>query len=69
MKSRVAGPSIQTDEIVFQEDQKLRSNHRLTISSILAEEFSHLICTTVYNIDTKKLEYRKLCARWNRKCP
>lgn len=37
-KERIGRPSIQTDEIVFQGDHKLRSDRRLTISA-LADEF------------------------------
>lgn len=55
--------SLQTDEIISQVNQKLRSDHRLTIND-LADEFLHLRCITVYTIVTEKLGYHKLCARW-----
>ncbi|KAL4119599.1 hypothetical protein QTP88_012398 [Uroleucon formosanum] len=62
-EERSGRPSVQTDEIVSLVDQKLRSDHRLTISA-LADEFPNLGRTTVYTIVTEKLGYHKLCARW-----
>jgi len=62
-EERSGRPSIQTDEIVSEVDQKLRSDRRLTISA-LAEEFPTLGRTTVYKIVTESLGYHKLCARW-----
>lgn len=62
-EKRSGRPSIQTDEIVSQVDQTLRSDRRLTISG-LADKFPQLGRTTVYNIVTENLAYRKLCARW-----
>ncbi|KAH1023682.1 hypothetical protein HUJ05_003293 [Dendroctonus ponderosae] len=54
-KTGVTGPpSIQTDEIISQVDQALRSARRLTISN-LAGKFPQLERTTVYNIVTENL--------------
>ena len=57
-EARSGRPSIQTDDIVDQVNQKLR----LTISA-LANEFPRVARTSVYRIVTEKLGYRKFWAR------
>jgi len=60
---RSGRPIIQTDEIVQQVDQELRSDRRSTINA-LAVKFPLVGRTTIYTIVTEKLGYHKLCARW-----
>lgn len=62
-EERSGRPSIQTDDIVDQVNQKLRCDRRLTISA-LANELPHVARTSIYRIVTEQLGYHKLCARW-----
>lgn len=52
--------SEQTDEIVSQVNQKLRSNRRLTVSA-MADEFPHLRRTIVYTIFTENFGCQTVC--------
>ena len=56
-------PSEITDDLVHAVDENIRENRRFTIST-LALEFPNVGRTTLYEIVSEKLKFRKLCARW-----
>ena len=62
-EERSGRPSVQTDDLVQQVDEKVRVDRRFTISS-LAEEFPNVSRTTLFRVVTEKLGYHKVCARW-----
>jgi len=62
-EERRGRPSVQTDDLVQQVDEKVWVDRRFTISS-LAEEFPNVSRTTLFRVVTEKLGYHKVCARW-----
>lgn len=62
-EERSGRPSVVSEELVQQVDEKIRSDRRVTLDS-LHEMFPHISRTVMGEIVSEKLDYRKLCARW-----
>jgi hypothetical protein len=63
MKSKVVSqPSIVSNDLVQNVDQKICERWHFTISELLCE-FPQISCTVLYKIITVRLGYHKFCAR------
>ncbi|GFX70267.1 histone-lysine N-methyltransferase SETMAR [Trichonephila clavipes] len=60
---RSGRPSVITDDLINALDENIREDRRFTIST-LALEFPNVGRTTLHKVVSKKLKFRKLCARW-----
>lgn len=56
-------PSVITDDLVNQINEKVRENRKFTITD-LSDCFPQISRSLVHNIVTEKLGYHKFCARW-----
>lgn len=60
---RSGRPSVVTDSLVRDINEKILENRRFTISS-LSQSFSDISCSVLYEIVSERLGFRKVCARW-----
>ena len=60
---RSGRPSVITDELKQKVNLIIRENRRFTISEVY-EQCPEVSRALVYQIVTKHLQYRKICARW-----
>jgi len=63
MTLRSRRPSVITDALKQKMDGIIRENRHFTISEVY-EQCPEVSRTVVYEIVTKHLQYRKICARW-----
>ncbi|GBN03244.1 hypothetical protein AVEN_229023-1 [Araneus ventricosus] len=66
-EERSGRPSVVNDGLVAKVNEKIRENRRFTIR-MLSDEFPQISKTILHEIVTNRLNYRKLCSRWVRKC-
>ena len=62
-EDRSGRPSVASENLVERIDVKIRENRRFTITE-LSEQFPEVSRTVLYELVTKELQYRKVCARW-----
>jgi hypothetical protein len=62
-EERSGWPSVESDNLVQNVDQKISERWHFTISE-LSCEFPHISCTVLYEIIIHRLGYHKFCARW-----
>jgi histone-lysine N-methyltransferase SETMAR len=62
-EARSGRPSVVTDDLVEQVNNRIRANRRFTIST-LSSEFPQISRTVLYEIVAVQLNFRKLCSRW-----
>jgi hypothetical protein len=62
-EERSGRPSVVSDDLVQNIDQKICERRRFTISE-LSCEFANISRTVLYAIITDRLGYHKFCARW-----
>jgi hypothetical protein len=61
-EERSGCPSIMTDDLLAKVDEKIRENHRFTITELLLC-FPQVSRTLLFEIVTHKLGYHKFCAK------
>ncbi|GBN45212.1 hypothetical protein AVEN_186090-1 [Araneus ventricosus] len=66
-EARSGRPSVVNDDLVAKVNEKIRENRRFAIRMI-CDEFPQISKTVLHEIVTNRLNYRRLCSRWVRKC-
>lgn len=62
-EERSGRPSVISEDLVQKVDQTVRESRRFTITS-LSDGFPQVSRSVLYEIVTKRLDYRKVCSRW-----
>jgi len=62
-EERCGRPSVISDELLQQAEEKVRDDRRVTLDA-LSESFPHISRSVLGEIISEKLGYRKFCARW-----